>query len=211
MRFYCGPAVSKSGASGRSPRVERSGQGNAICARRTLTISRARSRSFEAIATYTASPDAVAGGSEPVRTTICQVSADFFRVLGVTPVMGRVFSGGRRPRGSESAMASGSEFWKARGRIWKEPHSVSRIAASRSSECCRRRRNFRPALMSGIRARFIRRMNRAPAHNFRVIARLRPGVSFEQANAEVGAIGREMKAEYGIADGRGEFRPAAVS
>src|SRR6266404_690473 len=41
----------------------------------------ARSRSFEAIATYTCNPEAVAGGTEPVRTNISGVSADFFRVL----------------------------------------------------------------------------------------------------------------------------------
>src|ERR1700674_1181398 len=35
----------------------------------------ARSRSFEALATYTRSPDAVAGGTEPGRTNILAVSA----------------------------------------------------------------------------------------------------------------------------------------
>ena len=35
------------------------------------------------------------------------------------------------------------------------------------------------------------------AHNFRVIARLKPGVSFEQANTEAAAIGRALKLEHG--------------
>ena len=35
------------------------------------------------------------------------------------------------------------------------------------------------------------------AHNFRAIARLRPGVSFEQANGEVASIGRALKQTYG--------------
>src|SRR5213595_3268550 len=52
----------------------------------------ARSHSFEALAAYTRSPDAVAGGIEPVRTNLSGVSADFFRVLGVRPAIGRVFS-----------------------------------------------------------------------------------------------------------------------
>src|SRR5256714_6229800 len=52
----------------------------------------ARSHSFEAVAAYTRSPDAVAGGIEPVRTNLSGVSADFFRVLGVKPALGRVFS-----------------------------------------------------------------------------------------------------------------------
>src|SRR6476659_3417036 len=38
---------------------------------------RRQSRSFAAIARYNAGSDAVAGGSEPVRTTVCAASADF--------------------------------------------------------------------------------------------------------------------------------------
>src|ERR1700730_11573554 len=52
----------------------------------------ARSRSFRELATYTRSPDAVAGGTEPVRTNISGVSADLFRVLGVAPALGRLIS-----------------------------------------------------------------------------------------------------------------------
>ena len=50
---------------------------------------RERSRSFAALAKYSEGTEAVAGGSEPVRTNISAVSEDFFRVLGVTPFAGR--------------------------------------------------------------------------------------------------------------------------
>src|SRR5437773_538259 len=40
-----------------------------------------RSRSFEALSSYAAWPEPVAGGTEPVRTNISAVSSDFFRVL----------------------------------------------------------------------------------------------------------------------------------
>ncbi|HMG72649.1 MAG TPA: FtsX-like permease family protein [Pyrinomonadaceae bacterium] len=35
------------------------------------------------------------------------------------------------------------------------------------------------------------------AHNWRVVARLRPGITAEQAKTEVSAIGKELKQEYG--------------
>ena len=81
----------------------------------------ARSRSFEAIATYTRSPDAVAGGTEPVRTNISGVSADFFRVLGVAPALGRLISAETLREGNQVAVVSDG-FWKRmlegrRGRI----------------------------------------------------------------------------------------------
>ncbi len=53
---------------------------------------RARSHSFEAVAKYSAWPQSVAGGSEPVRTNVCAASREFFQVLGVTPLIGRYFS-----------------------------------------------------------------------------------------------------------------------
>ena len=71
----------------------------------------ARNRSFEAIATYTRSPDAVAGGTEPVRTNISGVSADFFRVLGVAPALGRLISAETLREGNQVAVVSYG-FWK---------------------------------------------------------------------------------------------------
>src|SRR5437868_3137117 len=53
---------------------------------------RSRSHSFDAVARYATGPEAVVGGSEPVQTNVCAVSADFFRVLGVRPILGRLFS-----------------------------------------------------------------------------------------------------------------------
>src|ERR1044072_6952155 len=52
----------------------------------------ARQHSFEAMAKHTAFPDAIGGGSEPVRGNICAASPEFFRVLGITPALGRVFT-----------------------------------------------------------------------------------------------------------------------
>ena len=71
-----------------------------------------QSRSFEAIARYNAGPDAVAGGSEPVRTIACAASADFFRVLGVKPFVGRLFSPAVDSGDNQVAVVSYG-FWKS--------------------------------------------------------------------------------------------------
>ena len=103
---------------------------------------RTRSRSFEALASYAAWPEAVAGGSEPIRTHVCAVSPDFFRVLGVSPVMGRVFS-------SETDLVAviSYGFWKrmleGRDRPGRRLRSTLRIVVSPLSASCHRRQNFR--------------------------------------------------------------------
>ena len=89
------------------------------------------SRSFEAIARYNAGSDAVAGGSEPIRTSVCAVSTDFFRVLGVQPFLGRLFSPSVAGEENQAAVVSYG-FWKralggltdlARTRLRLEDHS----------------------------------------------------------------------------------------
>src|SRR5664279_3370579 len=76
-----------------------------------LADLRARSHSFEAIANYGAWPEAVAGGSEPVRTNVCTVSREFFRVLGVKPLVGRFFSTETQGEGDEVVVVSYG-FWQ---------------------------------------------------------------------------------------------------
>src|ERR1043166_4403817 len=67
--------------------LSEAGQGMSF-AQANFNDLRDRSRSFEAIALYAGGPEPVAGGTEPVRTNVCMASADFFRVLGVTPMIG---------------------------------------------------------------------------------------------------------------------------
>jgi predicted permease len=55
---------------------------------------RDQSDSFEALAAYTAGTANLAGISEPVRVSVQRVSADFFRVMGVAPTIGRPFREG---------------------------------------------------------------------------------------------------------------------
>ena len=72
------------------PKLNENGRGMPFTEPNFLDL-KARSRSFDALAQYSAWPDAVAGGSEPVRTGVAGASSEFFRVLGVAPVLGRLF------------------------------------------------------------------------------------------------------------------------
>src|SRR3954467_15111089 len=69
----------------------------------------ARQHSFEALAKYNAFPDAIVGGGEPVRANVSAASPDFFRVLGATPVVGRVLT---EDTASKEAVVVSYSFWK---------------------------------------------------------------------------------------------------
>ena len=160
----------------------------------------ARNHSFEAVAAYSRSPDAVAGGIEPVRTNLSGVSPDFFRVLGVTPALGRLFSAETLREEKQVAVVSYG-FWKRQleGRSSLEGTSLRFGNRSFAVVGVLPPQTEFPA---GVEVWFPFAALYPPyesrtAHNFRVIARLRPGLSFEQANTEAAAIGRALKLEHG--------------
>src|SRR3989440_927952 len=160
----------------------------------------ARNHSFDAVAAYTRSPEAVAGGIEPVRTNLSGVSADFFRVLGVTPAIGRLFSAETLREEKQVAVVSYG-FWKKQLEGRPNLEGTSLRFGNRSFAVI----GVLPPqteFPAGVDVWFPFVALYPPyesrtAHNFRVIARLRPEVSFEQAKTEVGAIGRALKLENG--------------
>ena len=160
---------------------------------------RARSRSFEALASYGQWFESISGGSEPVRTRVAAVTADFFRVLGVSPVVGRLFASDSSGDAREVAVVSHS-FWRRQ------------LSGQASLEGLTLRFGNRSFAVVGVLPphtefppevevwfpRELRPPNPSrTGHNARVAGRLRAGVSVEHASAEIAAIGRQLKAEHG--------------
>ncbi|PZR70764.1 MAG: permease [Chthoniobacterales bacterium] len=160
---------------------------------------RARSRSFDALAQYSVWPQAISGGSEPVRTNACAVSGDFFRVLEVTPVLGRVFSSESVAENKEIAVVS-SGFWKRflGGRtdlngmsLRFANHSFAVIGVLPADT------EFPPHTDVWFPSEIFPPITSRTAHNWRVAGRVKPSVSMEQASSEIDAIGRQVKLENG--------------
>ena len=160
---------------------------------------RRQSRSFEAIANYNEGPDAVAGGNEPIRTNVSAVSPDFFRVLGVTPFLGRFFSAEARDGDQQVAVVSYG-FWKRLlgGRsnlegatLRLEDHQFAVIGVMQPG------REFPRETDVWFPASIYPRNPYRTGHNWSVLARLRDGVSAAQAEAEIAGIGQRLKREYG--------------
>ena len=159
----------------------------------------ARSHSFEAIASYASWPQAVAGGSEPTRTNTCAVSADFFRVLGVQPVIGRLISAEASKDTKQVAVVSYG-FWKRLLGGRSNLEGVSLRLDSRSFSVIGvlpAQTEFPSNVDVWYPGEIYPPYESRTAHNFRVIGRLRDGVSFQQAQTEVTTIGRALRTEHG--------------
>ena len=73
-----------------------------------------RARSFDSMAAYNQGPKNLLGGDEPVQITGANVTADFFRVLRVEPILGRAFAPDEDgPAGAPLAVLSHG-FWQRR-------------------------------------------------------------------------------------------------
>jgi len=73
-----------------------------------------RIRSFEAMAVLRPWEPTLTGAAEPERLTGQRVSAEYFRVLGVAPVMGRPFDAGADRAGGPNELILGHGLWRDR-------------------------------------------------------------------------------------------------
>src|SRR5947208_2078500 len=165
---------------------------------------RARNHSLEAIAEYSGGSAAtmmttIIGGSEPVRAPVYAVSGEFFRVLGVAPIVGRTFLPEEVKSGAPVAVVSYG-FWQrllsgktdlagTTLRIDNQSFAVVGVLPPnqdypKTADVWVPREMFPPE-------------TERTAHDWNVIARLRPAVTLAAARADLSAIGKQLKQENG--------------
>jgi predicted permease len=161
---------------------------------------REASHGFAGLAQYAASVVSVSGGREPVRAGVAAVSDDFFDVVGVRPSMGRAFAPEEQRSGAGAVAVVSHGYWE---RSLSRAGDLSRI---------RLRLDGRVHDVVGVmppgfafpagtdvwvpRGLYPRLPSRT-AHNWRVLGRLRPDVTLEQARGEATEVARRLKAEHG--------------
>lgn len=75
---------------------------------------REQNRSLESIALFNSSAINLTGSGEPERLPFTSVTADFFKVLGVNPVLGRTFVEGEDAEGKNLVCVISHRFWQRR-------------------------------------------------------------------------------------------------
>jgi len=161
---------------------------------------RARSHMFAGVAQYNQFLTTVTGGSEPVRALTCEVSADFFNVLGVQPIVGRTFTPEESSAGGEPVAVVSYGFWQrflgakpdlSGTTLRLEDKSVPVIGVMPAGL------GFPESADVWLpREQFHADVSRS-AHNWSVVARLGPNASLDQARADVSAIWKQVKQENG--------------
>ncbi|HET9696851.1 MAG TPA: ABC transporter permease, partial [Terriglobales bacterium] len=156
---------------------------------------RDQSRSFEAIAKYNADLASVSGAAQPTRTMVAHVSSGFLNVFRVHPIVGRAFSPDDNRKGAAPVVLVGYDYWKqhlgstgdlmqARLKIDNALYSVIGVLPP-GFQFPTDAALWTPSDIEGEN-------QSRTSHNYYSVARLRDGVSLQQANSDISTLARRI-------------------
>ena len=163
-----------------------------------------QSRLFDKMAIYTGASFDITGAGKPESITASPVSTDFFSALGVEPIHGRVFRPDENNPGQNREVVLSYKFWQTHyandpGALGKtitldgDPYTIVGVMG--------------PAMNKPGFARIWVPVALTPAaaairnnHNYLAVGRLKPGVTVEQAQAEMNTISQRLEQAYPAED-----------
>jgi predicted permease len=163
---------------------------------------RAQNTSFAQIALFRSDDYTLTDSRGPEHVDAREVSAGFFSLLGVTPVLGREFRAEEDQPGAAPVVILSYGLWQ--GRFGGDRNVLGRSVHLNDSNYTvvgvlpkdfwfySQRDVFVPIAATG-RMLLMNRMEREGA---RAVARLKPGVTIEQAKADMGTIAKRLAAAY---------------
>ena len=156
---------------------------------------RDQSRSFQAIAKYNNTIASVSGASQPTRTAVARVSAGFLKVFEVAPILGRDFDAGDAAKGAGPTALVSQGYWK---QYLGAPRDLSQASLKVDNTVF----SVIGVLPAGFRfpadadlwlpADIEGESASRTSHNYSAVARLREGVTVEQARRDISAIARRI-------------------
>ncbi len=161
---------------------------------------RSQGHSLQGLAEFGTGVESVSGGAEPTRTMVASVSQDFFPLIRVHPVLGRVFLPENHRFGAAPVALVSYEYWR------QHLGSASDLSAVKLTLL-----NLEMSVIGVLPAGFRfpeqaeiwvprelwERLPSRGAHNWQVIGRLRDGVTPEKAYSELSVIARQIKRQFG--------------
>src|SRR5262249_6628593 len=151
---------------------------------------RDQNRSFESVALYNSSAVNLTGDGEPERLPSTSVTADFFKVFGVNPLLGRTFVAGEDVQGRNTICVISHAFWQRRfggdpnivGRTLNLNNVPTQIVGVMPAD-------FKfPRLEIDLWTPLALDTKRTAPYFFSVVGRLQPGVEVGQAQADTTGV-----------------------
>ena len=165
---------------------------------------RDQTRTLDSVVEYHSMNFTLFGGKEPRRVRSGVVSANFFDVLEVSPLLGRTFRAGEDEIGAEPVLVLSHGFWRSLGgdpnivgtkfEMNDRVHVVVGVLPA-LPQYPNDNDVYMPASACPFRSRPTTLANRQ-ARLLNAFARVKAGVSLEQAQADVDAVARQMASAH---------------
>jgi putative ABC transport system permease protein len=177
-----------------------------------FVVYRDQNRSFEALAIHSTGGANLTGDGEPERVPVSNVTADFFKVLGVNPSAGRTFQEGEDTPGRNSVCVISNGFWQRRfaadpnviGRTLMLNHAPVQIVGVMPADFKFPRADVELWVPLALDA------NRFAPYFAQLIGRLKPGITVAQAQAQTTELIQEFGRQHpdrseaiGLSEGNG--------
>jgi putative ABC transport system permease protein len=161
---------------------------------------------FERMALYTGAGFNLTGTDKPEALQASAVSADFFPVFGVHPLLGRVFAPDEDRPDHNHVVILGHALWQSH--FGSDPHIVGRTISLDGQSYtvigvmdAKFRRPGYAQMWTPLALTDAERAVRGE-HHYSAIARLKPGIDIKQAQAEMSTISSRLEQQY-PADNKG--------
>ena len=162
-----------------------------------------QTKSCQCVAAYSGDQINLTGRGEPQRLVGVKATADYFKVYGIQPALGRTFLPEEDAVGKNHVVVLSNPFWQ---RVFGgDAQSDRQAGAVERRDLHRRRRGAARVLgrrarsMSGSPMAFSaeERSNKyRGAHYLNVVGRLKPGVTVAQADAELKLLAAQLAKQY---------------
>jgi predicted permease len=166
---------------------------------------RDQTQTFSHVAAYSNTSSFLIGGDEPDRLRGAIVTADVFPLLGVNPAIGRTFTRDEDKQGGPNVIVLSHQLWQRRFgadlkivgqeiKLSSGSFTVLGVMPERFQFPVQENKaEFWMPLMSSVEQATLE--SRGSVW-LQVVARLKPGVSIQQAQAESNTIARRLSAQY---------------
>jgi putative ABC transport system permease protein len=181
-----------------------------------------QSRSFEKFAVYDVwrkNASATSGSTEPEQLQVGLVPGEYFQVLGIKPLMGRVFKPEENHWGNQFEAIIGYNFWQSRFhgdrnilgkslRINDEPYTIIGVMPGEVPDWLARTAHgnielWTPFVPYVNGNNTVWRESERGSRGWPAIARLKPGVSLQQASADLERVANNLASQYPLDRGIG--------
>lgn len=162
---------------------------------------RNQNQSFEALGAYGPLDINLTGAGDPERLDGQLVTANVFSILGVAPALGRTFLANEDQPGQEHVVVLSDALWQRR--FNRDPSIINRNITLNGESFTvvgvMPRSFFFPLRETELWVPWAMEPEQASGrgdHYLALVARLKPGVSIDSANADLAAIGQRLSVEY---------------